>query len=238
MITLAAAAAVTNRIRLVTTVLLAPTRNAGILAKEAATLDVISGGRLTLGVGIGGREDDFIAAPAPFKNRGQRLEEQLEMMKRIWAGQPVSDGVRPVGPPPVQPGGPEILMGGYVPAALERTARWANGFISGGVPPDIAAQGYSIVEQAWQAAGRPGKPRFVSGVYWAIGDKARAGAYIRDYYGYMGAMADAMAQALPSTAAEVKELIKAYEAVGVDEVILWPCIPDIDQVDRLAEAVG
>jgi alkanesulfonate monooxygenase SsuD/methylene tetrahydromethanopterin reductase-like flavin-dependent oxidoreductase (luciferase family) len=99
LITLAAAAAVTSRVRLMTTVLLAPLRRAGVLAKQAATIDALSGGRLTLGLGVGGREDDFNAAPASFYDRAARFEEQLDLMKRIWSGEPVSDEAGPVGPP-------------------------------------------------------------------------------------------------------------------------------------------
>src|SRR5712691_8038837 len=118
LITLAAAAAVTQRIRLMTTVLLLPLHNAGIFAKQAASLDALSGGRLTLGVGVGAREDDFRAVPASFHDRGKRFEEQLNTMKRIWSGQPLAEDIGPVGPSPVQPGGPELLIGGYSPAAI------------------------------------------------------------------------------------------------------------------------
>ncbi|MDQ3862390.1 MAG: LLM class flavin-dependent oxidoreductase, partial [Actinomycetota bacterium] len=97
--TLAAAAAVTDRVRLMPTVLLAPLRGAGVLAKQAATIDALSGGRLTLGLGVGAREEDFQFAPASFHDRGRRFEEQLELMKRVWSGQPVSGEVGPVGPP-------------------------------------------------------------------------------------------------------------------------------------------
>ena len=106
LITLAAAAAVTSRVRLITTVLLAPLRGAGLLAKQAASIDALSGGRFTLGLGVGGREDDFQAVPASFHDRARRFEEQLDLMKRIWSGQPVSDEAGPVGPPPAQAGAP------------------------------------------------------------------------------------------------------------------------------------
>ncbi len=129
MVALAAAAAVTDRIRLMTTVLLAPLRNAGVLAKQAASLDAISGGRFTLGVGIGGREDDFRAAPASFSDRGRHFEEQLALMKLAWSGEPVGDDGSKIGPPPVRKGGPELLIGGYAPAALQRAAEWGDGFI-------------------------------------------------------------------------------------------------------------
>src|SRR5215213_2766463 len=131
LITLAAAAAVTERVRLMTTVLIAPLRRAGVLAKQAATIDALSGGRLTLGLGVGAREDDFQFAPASFHDRGRRFEEQLELMRRDWSGQPVSEEVRVVGPPPAQAGGPELLIGGYTPVSIRRVGRWGDGFISG-----------------------------------------------------------------------------------------------------------
>src|SRR5215204_6351555 len=104
LITLAAAAAVTERVRLMPTVLIAPLRREGVLAKQAATIDALSGGRLTLGLGVGAREDDFQFAPASFHDRGRRFEEQLELMKRVWSGQPVSEEVGAVGPLPAQAG--------------------------------------------------------------------------------------------------------------------------------------
>ncbi len=88
LITLAFVAAETQRIRLMTGVVLAPLYNAGILAKQAASLDVLSNGRLTLGLGVGWREEDFRAAPASFHDRGKRFDQQLELMTRIWSGQP------------------------------------------------------------------------------------------------------------------------------------------------------
>ena len=130
---LAAAAAATRRIRLMTSIVIAPLRNAGVLAKQAATLDALSGGRLTLGLGVGNRQDDFRAAPASFHDRGRRFDEQLALMKRIWSGRPLSDGVGAVGPLPVQPGGPEILIGGRAPVALRRAARWADGYLAGDI---------------------------------------------------------------------------------------------------------
>ncbi len=196
----AAVAAVTRRIRLMTTVLLATTRNAGILAKQAATVDALSAGRLTLGLGLGGREDDFKAAPEPFQGRGRRFEEQLTAMTRIWTGEPVGDGVGPIGPRPARRGGPEVLIGGYTPAALRRVGRWGDGFISGGrSDPAQVRHFYALAEEAWKAAGRKGRPRLVSCAYYALGDDAhQAGAANqRQYYGFMGARAEQMARGRP-----------------------------------------
>ena len=129
LITLAAAAGATQRVRLMTTILLAPIRNTVVLAKQAATLDALSGGRFTLGLAVGGREDDYRAAGVPFKGRGKRFDAQLAQMKRIWSGEPGEEGVGPVGPPPTRAGGPELLIGASSPAAIRRVGRWADGLM-------------------------------------------------------------------------------------------------------------
>ena len=240
LITLAAAAAVTSRVRLMTTVLLAPLRGAGLLAKQAATIDALSGGRLTLGLGVGGREDDFKAAPAPFHDRAHRFEEQLDLMKRIWSGKPVSDEAGPVGAPPAQAGGPELLIGGYSAAPIRRVGRWADGFISGGVPdPEQVRQMFDLAEESWRAEGREGRPRLVACLYYALGPNAdRGGDYIRHYYSYFGAAADDMARSIPSTPETLDNLIRGLGEVGADEVVCWPTVAELDQVDRLAELIG
>jgi alkanesulfonate monooxygenase SsuD/methylene tetrahydromethanopterin reductase-like flavin-dependent oxidoreductase (luciferase family) len=238
---LSAAAAVTSRIRLITTVMLAPLRNTGVLAKQAATLDVLSAGRLTLGLGVGARPDDFLAAPAEFEHRGRHLVRQLETMKRIWSGERLSDAVGPIGPPPVQPGGPPILLGGLTRAGARRIARWGEGYIAGTAgTPQVLREYLPLVRDAWQEAGRAGQPRVVCCLYYALGDEAagEAGRFLRDYYGRLGAAAEDMVQGLPTTADAVRRAIDAYGDVGADEVIFWPGATTLDQVDRLAEIVG
>jgi len=239
LITLASAAAVTDRVRLTTTVLIGPLRRTGVLAKQAATIDALSGGRLTLGLGIGGREDDFKAAPAPFEDRARRFEEQLDLMKRVWSGQPVSDEVGPIGPPPARPGGPEVLIGGYAEASIRRVGRWADGFVSGGIPdPEQVRQMFDLAEASWRAEGREGRPRLVACFYYALGPNAeRGGDYIRDYYSFIGPGADDMARSIPSTPEAVDDLLRGLSDVGADEVICWPTVAELDQVDRLAELV-
>src|SRR5215216_6254298 len=173
LITLAAAAAVTSRVRLMSTVLIAPLRRAGVLAKQAATIDALSGGRFTLGLGVGAREDDFNAAPASFDDRARRFEEQLELMKRVWSGQPAGDEVGPIGPPPARPGGPELLIGGYTPPAIRRVGRWADGFISGGIPdPEQVRQLFDLAEESWGDEGREGRLRRVPCLYYSLGTNA------------------------------------------------------------------
>jgi alkanesulfonate monooxygenase SsuD/methylene tetrahydromethanopterin reductase-like flavin-dependent oxidoreductase (luciferase family) len=237
LITLAAAAAVTERVRLMTTVLIAPLRRAGVLAKQAATIDALSGGRLTLGLGVGAREDDFQFAPASFHDRGRRFEEQLDLMKHVWSGQPVSEEVGPIGPQPARPGGPELLIGGYTPVSIRRVGRWGDGFISGGVrDPEQIRQLFDLAEGSWRDEGREGKPRLVASLYYALGPNAeRGGDYIRDYYSYFGLGADDMARSIPSTPEAIEGLIQGFGDVGADEVVCWPTVAELDQVDRLAE---
>ncbi|HEX6484306.1 MAG TPA: LLM class flavin-dependent oxidoreductase [Ktedonobacteraceae bacterium] len=238
-ITLAAVSGVTQRVRLMTTVLIGPLRNTAILAKQAASIDALCNGRLTLGLGVGGREDDFLAAQVPFHERGKRFDEQLATMTRIWSGQPLSDRVGAIGPSPVQQGGPELLIGGNSPQAIKRIGRWGNGYISGGGGPGAARQGYSAAEQAWKEAGRPGKPRFVGATYYGLGPGAaeRAAQYIHHYYSFLGPIADRLASSIPSTPDAVKGAIQAFSDVGVDELIFWPTIPDLNQVELLAELI-
>ena len=193
-----------------------------------------------MGLGVGGREDDFHAAPASFHDRAARFEEQLDLMKRIWSGEPVSEEAGPVGPPPAQAGGPELLIGGYSATPIRRVGRWADGFISGGVPdPEQVRQMFDLAQESWRAQGREGRPRLVSTLYYALGpNAARGGDYIRHYYSYFGPAADDMARSIPSSPEAVEELIRAFGEVGADEVVCWPTVAELDQVNHLAELVG
>ncbi len=238
---LAAAAAVTQRIRLMTTVLIAPLHNPAILAKQAASIDALSNGRLTLGIGVGAREDDYRAAAVNFHARGRRVNAQLKLMKQAWSGERLSADVGSIGPAPARPGGPELLIGGYSPESIRRLVEWGDGYIAGGGGgPAQIQEIFPKIEEAWKAANKPGKPRLVAAFYCALESDGggRAGAYIRDYYGFMGPRAENMANALPLSAEAIKNRLKQYADAAVDEVILWPCIPDLDQVDRLAEVVN
>jgi alkanesulfonate monooxygenase SsuD/methylene tetrahydromethanopterin reductase-like flavin-dependent oxidoreductase (luciferase family) len=240
---LAVVAGVTRRIRLMTTVLIAPLHNAGVLAKQAASLDVLSDGRLTLGLGVGGREDDFRAAPASFHDRGKRFEQQLELMTRIWSGQPVDDETGPIGPTPVQPGGPEVLFGGNSLAALNRLKRWGNGFLAGAWSREQTNQSFRQVEEIWKQNGRSrsGKPRLVCSTYYGLGPDAAkyVEAFMLDYYAFASdAIAVERARSVPTTTQAIQALIQEFAAIGTDELIFWPCIPDLNQVTLLAKLVG
>ncbi len=241
MVTLAAAAGATCRIRLMTSVLLVPLRSAVLLAKEAASLNELSGGRFTLGLGVGGRivKEDFNAVGASFHDRGKRMDDILRTMRRIWAGEVPPGGSEPVGPP-ISKGEPEVLIGGYRPVALRRAARWGDGFLAApATPRDTQAQ-YAMVMDFWKQEGRSGQPRFVSGMYYGLGPNAaqRADDYIRHFYAFLGPAAGEIAASVRSSDKAVRDALRAFSEIGVDEMILWPCIAELDQLDRLADLVG
>ncbi len=237
LITLAAVAGITGRIRLMTSVVIAPLRNAGILAKQAASLDALSGGRLTLGVGVGGRADDFHVAPASFNDRGKRFEEQLTLMKRIWSGQPVDDTAGPVGPLPA-----ELLIGGYTPFAIQRVARWGDGFVLGRASdPSTRRQVLHMVVEAWKEVGRPGKPRLVSSIEYAFGPAAleRAIASLQRYYSYLGDQrAEVISKSVISSPQALKADIQAFADIGLDELLIFPVVSEMEQFDRLRDVIG
>jgi alkanesulfonate monooxygenase SsuD/methylene tetrahydromethanopterin reductase-like flavin-dependent oxidoreductase (luciferase family) len=251
-LTLTAAAAVTERIRLMTAILIVPMRGAGVLAKEVASLDAISNGRLTLGIAVGNRKDDFAVAGAEHGNRGKRFDEQIALMKRIWSGENAMDGTGPVGPAPIQAGGPPLIFGGRNARALARIAQWGDGYVTGSVSDMAGARAtYDLCLDPWREAGRAGQPLFIGSLTCAIGEaeaQATADAGAR-YYSYQGgrpanapgqpgASPIAASAGIPSTAEAIREQLKACEAAGMDEVFVRPAgVTNPDQVDRLAEAV-
>lgn len=239
LIALAAAAAVTERIRLTTSVLLAPLyTNTALLAKQAASLDRLSGGRFVFGIGLGGRDDDFTASGLSTAGRGQRLDKQLDEMKRIWGGEE-RGYAGAIGPKPTRPGGPELILGAASEAGFRRAARFADGWIMGGGTPEMFAQGAAAVEKAWQDAGRSDKPRKLSLAYFALGRNARqtADSYIKDYYGWLGEFADQIAAGAAVSPEMIKGYIAAFDQSGCDELIFVPATSQVDQITLLADAI-
>jgi alkanesulfonate monooxygenase SsuD/methylene tetrahydromethanopterin reductase-like flavin-dependent oxidoreductase (luciferase family) len=240
LIALAAAAAVTDRIRLTTSVLLAPLHaNAALLAKQAASIDRLSNGRLVLGLGTGGRDDDFTASGLPTAGRGRRLAEQIEEMKRIWSGE--ERGLAgPIGPAPVREGGPELLVGAISEAGFRRVAGLVDGWIMGGGTPEMFAGLGASVDQAWQDAGRPGRPRKLALAYFALGPQAResANATIRFYYAWLGDLAEQIAAGTAASPEMIKGYVAGFAEAGCDELIFAPGSANLDQVTLLAEAIA
>jgi alkanesulfonate monooxygenase SsuD/methylene tetrahydromethanopterin reductase-like flavin-dependent oxidoreductase (luciferase family) len=238
LITLAAAAAVTARIGLATAILIAPARgNGALLAKQAASLDRLSGGRLTFGVAVGGREDDYSASQVDFHTRGRRFDEMLDQWQRIWSGETFGTAGA-IGPAPPY-GRPRMMIGGTADKAFTRAATYADGWIMGGGAPDQLRQARERLEAAWSAARRDGAPRTMALAYFALGPNAEQAAndYLGHYYGFMGDMAQRIAAGAAKDPATIKGVVDSFAEAGCDELICFPCSSDPDQVQRLADAV-
>jgi alkanesulfonate monooxygenase SsuD/methylene tetrahydromethanopterin reductase-like flavin-dependent oxidoreductase (luciferase family) len=238
LLTMAAAAALSRHVRLMTDVLVSPLRNTALLAKEIATLDVLSGGRITLGMGVGIRGDDFAVTGASYKERGRYQERQIEQIKRIWSGQSWDEQTGPIGPTPVQKGGPELILGGFVPQVMQRVARYADGFISATNDLNMVTQAFRGVEYYWQEAGREGKPRLIAQIDIALETHmpGQGREHALAYYKILPAPYDTYkANTLITTERELQEELKGLEQMGVDEVICFPWSTEIEQVARLAE---
>jgi len=233
LVALAAAAAVTKRIGLCTSVLLGPLRgNAVELAKQALSLQALSAGRFTLGIGLGGRDDDYELSGIELRGRGRKLDAMLETIGKVWAGDEVGPSIE---------GTPRLIVGGHADASFARAARFADGWIAAGSGPEQFAVGAEKAKAAWAEAGRDGEPRLAALAYFSLGDRAEedASAYLGDYYAWLGEeVAEMLVAGVPKDVDAVRQFVAAYEESGCDELILFPSSSDPDQVDLLADAVG
>ncbi|HTM09734.1 MAG TPA: LLM class flavin-dependent oxidoreductase [Verrucomicrobiae bacterium] len=245
---LSAAAAVTSKIRLGTSVLLAALRPPAALAKTVATLDFLSNGRVTLGIGFGSRENDFTAIGVPFEHRGGRAEEQITLMKRLWTEEKVTHKGKyfhienvTIGPRPAQKPHPPIWTGGGADAALKRAGRIADGFICGSSSiPEFPSIWEKIAGYA-KAAGRdPNKIAKAGLTFMAIdNDKKKAvaacEAYLTRYYGKV--RFDVEKVLLVGSPEACAEKIRAAFKNGLDTLIIGGAVPDLRQLDILGEKV-
>jgi alkanesulfonate monooxygenase SsuD/methylene tetrahydromethanopterin reductase-like flavin-dependent oxidoreductase (luciferase family) len=233
LISLAAAAAVTERIRLTTDVLLLPLRrNAALFAKQAATLDSLSNGRLTLGLAPGGREDDYRLSGADFSERNRTFDRMLEELTDLWEEDEV-------GPPTAGGGRPRLLIGGYTEVAFRRAAKYGDGWTQGGATPDALAEAAKKLEELWREEGREGSPYKVALFYFGLGDGAeeQARKELGDYYAWLGEeTANQIVASAATDADTLKGYIAGFEQAGADEVICFPVSSDPAQVELLAEA--
>jgi len=234
-VALAAAAARTRRIELMTTILTVPTRrNAVVVGKQLASLDLVSDGRLTAGLAIGGWPEDFAASDLTRQGKGALFDDMLRTMRRVWAGE-VAGASGPI--PALEAGRPSVLLGGLVPASFARVAAVADGWVAPFFGFDLLAQGIAGVQEAWAAAGREGRPRVVVERYFCLGPGADTTAddYLEHYYGcdyFPAARADTL-----TTPEAIEQERRRLSDVGCDDFLLFPCSPDLEQVTRLAEAL-
>lgn len=225
---LSAAAAVTDRVRLATMIAIGPLRSPAMLAKQALSVSALSDGRFTLGVAVGARRDDYTAAGVEHRTRGAKLSEQLAYLR----GQLDESGVGPARDDV------DLLVGGASGAAFARMARYADGYAHGGGPPRAFGSAATRARAAWRDLERPGEPKLWGQGYFAFGDPDRGAAYLKDYYAFTGPFAEKIAAGNLTSAREVRDFVRGYEAEGCDELILFPTVASLSDLDTLAEVLS
>ena len=233
-VALAAVAGATSRLGLATNIAIGPIRNTTLLARSAASLHALSGGRLTLGLAVGARQEDYEAVGADYASRGRRFVAQLSDLRAIWEQQRI-------GPRLGDLGAPKLLLGGSSDATFARVARYADGYMHGGGPPRAFARAADKARAAWLDLGRPGLPTLWGQGYFALGDAAtvEAGArYMRDYYAFTGPFVERIVEGLLTTPQAIAQFARGYADAGCDELALFPTTASLEQLDRLAEVVA
>jgi alkanesulfonate monooxygenase SsuD/methylene tetrahydromethanopterin reductase-like flavin-dependent oxidoreductase (luciferase family) len=215
LVALSLAAAVTERVELVTNILTSPLRNGGILAKQADSLDRASGGRLTLGLGVGLREDDFARCEVDIHVRGALLDQHLRQLA-----------------------GRRMLIGGEAQHAGRRLMTGGDGWTMMIGSPDQFAAGITEVRNRWADAGRAGSPRGMAVMYAALGDDAErlAAEAVRSYYAWLGPeIVELIVASVATTPDAVRGYLDAFEQAGADDVLICPCSNDLTQLELLAD---
>jgi alkanesulfonate monooxygenase SsuD/methylene tetrahydromethanopterin reductase-like flavin-dependent oxidoreductase (luciferase family) len=244
---LGALAAWTERVPLITTVVVPQLHDPVLLAKSLATGDVLSGGRLTVGVGIGGRHEDYLSVGAELSTQTMReMARRVAVMKTVWAGEKVTDSVLPVGPRPAQPAGPRLLVGTIGPKTLRSAAGWADGLAGITLDLDAAKQNelFDVGRTAWAAAGKPA-PHLATSFWFALGEpkdaRAQMHRHLRHYMNWIPAdIVDAMAPhtGFAGTEDQLAGVLRGFAAIGADEIHLIPTSSDLDQLHRAADVVA
>jgi alkanesulfonate monooxygenase SsuD/methylene tetrahydromethanopterin reductase-like flavin-dependent oxidoreductase (luciferase family) len=246
MVTLSCAASWTERVKVAFHVAVPPLHDPVMLAKQIATLDVLSGGRVCLGVGTGAREEDYRAVSAPWDNRLlSRLEASVSVMRAVWDGTHVVEAASGrVEPAPLQRGGPPLYAGVLMPNAISRAARWADGisgFSFGPSEEDIRMR-FEAARSAWAAAGRAEPPKLVTGFWFALGSdpSAQMSSYLERYLAFMGEGAgSALAPNISAKSPEaLRDALLLCRDLGADEVLLVPTTTDPAEADRAAEVIA
>lgn len=244
---LGALAAWTDRVRLVTTVVIPQLHDPVMLAKQLATGDLLCGGRLTVGIGVGGRHEDYLAVGAdPSTQTMRQMAERVAVMKRVWAGEKITDSTLPVGPPPVQPGGPELQIGTLGPKTIRSAAAWADGVA--GMTLDLALDKqnelFDVARDAWRQAGKA-TPHLATSFWFALGDggapREQVHRHLLRYMNWIPSeYVDAMAPTtgFAGTVDDLRGVLQRFADIGTDEVHLIPTSSDIDQVRQAAEVVA
>lgn len=240
---LAAAAALTSRVKIVSGVFVPMLHHPVMLAKQLATIDVLCGGRFVAGLGVGGREQDYQSVDAPLGHRLTRLAQSVETMRQVWKGEPVVKGALPVGPAPVQPGGPKLLTGSLMVESIRAASKWADGlcgFSFGPSPAEMELQ-FEAARRAWKERNRPA-PWLGTGFWYALGPDARAqlDEYLERYLNFMAPAARQNVKqiCIATTPQALKNAVQQAKDAGADDVLLVPTTSDPDDVHRVTDVLG
>jgi alkanesulfonate monooxygenase SsuD/methylene tetrahydromethanopterin reductase-like flavin-dependent oxidoreductase (luciferase family) len=236
---LGALAAWTDRVRLVTTVVIPQLHDPVMLAKAMATGDMLSG--------VGGRHEDYRAVGAdPATQTMRQMADRVAVMRRVWAGEKVTDSTLPVGPPPVQHGGPELLVGTTGPKTLRSAAGWADGLAGITLDLDADAQNalFDVARDAWRAAGRA-TPHLATSFWFAVGEgsapREQVHRHLLRYMNWIPSdVVDAMAPTTgwAGTQDDLRAVLTRFADIGTDEIHLIPTSSDLEQLRRVAEVVA
>jgi alkanesulfonate monooxygenase SsuD/methylene tetrahydromethanopterin reductase-like flavin-dependent oxidoreductase (luciferase family) len=233
-VALAAAAAATSQVGLISNIMLSTVWPATLFAKEIAGIDGISGGRLTLGIGAGIRPDDFVVPGLGTRDRGRRMDTDLETYREVWGGATIG-GDNPAVPPGTRQ--VPLLFGALAPPAFARMARWGQGYIAASVPVEMAAAAFAQARTAWRDAGREGVPWLVAIAYFALTDPDTGRRKVGDYYAGNGDFTEMVVNNMNDTPDRLRSVVKAFADIGADELILNPTTDELDDVHRLADIV-
>jgi alkanesulfonate monooxygenase SsuD/methylene tetrahydromethanopterin reductase-like flavin-dependent oxidoreductase (luciferase family) len=237
--TLAAAAAVTERIRLATTILQLSNRNETLVAKQAAVVDRLSEGRLDLGLAPGMREDDFAVFGADLADR-RGFRRQVARIREVWqlARESTAEHGN-VGPAPVQDPGPPIWIGAATPGGIQRATEIADGFVfTAALPPEKIGEMIPDLRERAQANGKADFA-FHAIAYCGVGDPdevlAIARAQLLRYYRNPDMPFDKIVHR--GSIDDIAAVVRRYAETGVDSLILLPQVPELAQLDAVAEGV-
>ena len=244
-VVLAAAAMATTRVEITPTLYVLPMHSATRVAKEVATLDILSAGRVnSIALGYGGRPKDYEAVGARFEGRYGRMDRQVEEMRKVWRGEEIVAGGGVIGPAMPRPGGPRLLAGAMGPKSIERCAQWADGLYawSGNGEKDELGRTFAMADAAWERAGRAQTPYRMGGFWYTLADNGQQKLYdyVYEYLAIAGAdIATMMAQSVHRSSADaVREALDNAEAAGCEELFVVPATAELSEIDRLNEILA
>ncbi len=232
LVALSVAAGATREVALVTNVLLTPLYPTPVLAKQLATLASCAGDRLSIGIGIGSRPEDYDAVGVAFDKRGQILDDQIAAMRQEWSGDTALCPV-PVSIP--------LLFGGHSEATIRRAITIGDGWVAGALRDFPTQSAFADrVRTGWRSAGRAGDPEIHACVNFSLGsdEVVRSGRdHLARYYGARPDFAKRNVDDMVCSVDDARAAVRAYRDLGFGRLLFHPAVASPDQVDRLADAV-